>query len=270
MLVRRNDVNAIWLHLYLPLHLNHRHRSSRLNDGGKITFVLRRQVHHHHEGQPAVGRHLFEKLPQYRYPASRCPQAHDSCWRPLSTRPSLCGNRLFFRRIGFSRHLPSSSTCDLVLHHAANRRGTQLPFPTTVEFQRFSISAFSRAGPLHLEGHLRVNAVRGKFFPIHGGAEFLHVNGANVAQCLGGFLDYILRCFLPASRRFRKYLNYFYDLWHELDSLPLPFRAASGIWPQDWREEASGSSHWAIGARATSRAARDLVHARLITPAKFG
>src|SRR5438105_15929334 len=163
-----------------------------------------------------------------------------------------------------------SSTCDLVLHHAANRRGTQLRFPTTVEFQRFSISAFSRTGPLHLEGHLRINAVRGKFFPIHGGAEFLHVNGANVAQCLGGFLDYILRCFLPASRRFRKYLNYFYDLWHELDSLPLPFRAASGIWPQDRREEASGSSHWAIVARATSKVARDLGHARLITPAKFG
>src|SRR5207248_6001470 len=58
------------------------------------------------------------------------------------------------------------------------------------------------------------------------------VNGANIAQCLGGLHDYILGRFLPTFRRFRKYLDHFYDFWHELDFLSLPFRAASRIWPQ--------------------------------------
>src|SRR5207302_9391473 len=94
-------------------------------------------------------------------------------------------------------------------------------------FQLFSFSAFSLATSLHLEGHFRINAVACDFFPIHACAEFLYINGANIAQCLGGFRNHILRCFFPTFRRFRKYLDHFYDFWHELDFLSLPFRAAS-------------------------------------------
>src|SRR5207249_4670664 len=90
----------------------------------------------------------------------------------------------------------------------------------------------SLTAPLHFECHLRVNAVGRNFSPIHAGAEFLHVNGANVAQCLGSFRDHILRRVLPAFRRFRKHLDYFDDLWHQFGFLSLPFRAASAIWSQ--------------------------------------
>jgi len=103
-----------------------------------------------------------------------------------------------------------------------------------LEFQRFRVSAFFLAAPLHLERDFRVDAVACDLLSIHTGAEFLDVNGTDIAQCLRGLHDYILRRVLPTFRRFRKYLDHFYDFWHEVDFLSLPFRAGSRIWPQGW------------------------------------
>ena len=69
LLVRRNHIDVIRLYLHRLRDLDHRHRSLELKNARQIAFEIRREMHHHHEGQPAVRRHVAEKLLKHRNPA---------------------------------------------------------------------------------------------------------------------------------------------------------------------------------------------------------
>src|SRR5947207_1320937 len=83
----------------------------------------------------------------------------------------------------------------------------------------------------HLEGYFRVYAIAGDFVVLDRGGEFLHENGADIAQGFRRFAHHVLGRFLPTARRFRHYLDNFDDLGHDVDLLPLDIapRAIGGL-----------------------------------------
>ena len=58
----QRHVDAIWFHLHAVLHVHHRHRRAFAEQTGQETDMAGMLVRDHHEGHPAVGRHMAEEL----------------------------------------------------------------------------------------------------------------------------------------------------------------------------------------------------------------
>ena len=75
LMIRRNDVDVVRLHLHRLRHLRDRHRRLLLEHTRELTLELRRKMHHDDEGEAGVRLHVAEKLLQRRDSASRGAQA---------------------------------------------------------------------------------------------------------------------------------------------------------------------------------------------------
>ena len=71
LMTRRNHIDVVRLHLHRFRHLRHRHRGLLLNHARQLRLEVRREMHHHHEGEPAIGLHVAEELLQRRDAAGR-------------------------------------------------------------------------------------------------------------------------------------------------------------------------------------------------------
>jgi hypothetical protein len=88
LMVRGNHVDVVRLHLHRLSHLHHRHRSLLRDDCRQIAFVFRREMHHDHEGQPAVRRHVAKEFLKHCDSTSRRAQTH-YCRRFVRVAPLL-------------------------------------------------------------------------------------------------------------------------------------------------------------------------------------
>jgi hypothetical protein len=84
----RDDVRVIGFHASAVPHLDNRDPRSATEQLGEDAHVVGGEVLDHHEGHPALGRHVGEELLERREAASRATDADDQelLWQ-LSSRP---------------------------------------------------------------------------------------------------------------------------------------------------------------------------------------